>query len=149
LLKQLRPETPDTVVSIVSRLTAGRPEDRYQTPVELLAAFGVQLAPPVAPMEPAKYAPAVAAPPPAPPPPPPPLKPQSKPGVKMMPEDWDEVTSEPIAAAPRPATGVSIKKMVVVLGGLALGGILAIGVLVVVLRGRGSNPPPEDDTPVK
>jgi WD40 repeat protein len=40
-VEQLRPEVPPAVASIVRRLMAKRPDDRYQTPAEVAAALGV------------------------------------------------------------------------------------------------------------
>jgi serine/threonine protein kinase len=51
LLKSLRPEVPDEVVFVVQKMMAKRPEDRYQTPAELMAALAPFVTTPIPPPE--------------------------------------------------------------------------------------------------
>ncbi len=44
-VEQLRPETPPAIAAVVRKLIAPRPEDRYQTPAELIAALDPPAAP--------------------------------------------------------------------------------------------------------
>jgi serine/threonine protein kinase len=132
LLKQLRPETPDAVVTVVRRLMAGRLEDRYATPVEVLSAFGVQLLAPAPLMEPLMHAPAIA----------PPRRPASKPGEKIVPADWDAITSEEVPEE-RPRASFPWKAALAV-GALAVvGALAAVGILAAVLSH--SRPSPDDN----
>src|SRR5206468_8268024 len=38
-VRELRPETPEVVTAVLARMTAKKPEDRYQTPAEVATAL--------------------------------------------------------------------------------------------------------------
>jgi serine/threonine protein kinase len=137
MLKQLRSDVPELVINVLRRLLAGRPEDRFQTPEELLEAMGVSMAPATPP-------PAPSAPPPAPPPPPPP-----PPVEKIVPTDWDDITtSAPVVneAPPPPlpeSSGLSLRTLLVVGGLMLLGAVVGLTLLLALLMNRSGDKPGE------
>jgi hypothetical protein len=48
-IQSLRPEVPEGVVAIVSKMMAKKPEDRFQTPAEVMAALAPWVATPISP----------------------------------------------------------------------------------------------------
>jgi tRNA A-37 threonylcarbamoyl transferase component Bud32 len=48
-IRSIRPEVPDGVAAVISRMMAKRPEDRYQTPADVIAAMQPWVATPIPP----------------------------------------------------------------------------------------------------